>query len=42
MWFKGDLLDLVKKMKPHVDLEKAKVQMLIQNSKKLASFIGST
>ena len=41
MRYKGEPLDLVKKMKPHVDLEKAKVWMIIQNNKQLTSFIGS-
>jgi len=31
MWYKGALLDLVKKMKPWADMEKVKVWMLIQN-----------
>jgi len=38
---KGAPLDLVKKMKPWVGLEKVKVHMLIQNNKQLAPSIGS-
>ena len=41
MRYKGAPLELVKKMKPHVEMERAKVQMLIQNNKHLTSFIGS-
>ena len=42
IWFKGAMLELLKKMKPQEDLEKAKVRMLIHNKKKFASFIGIT
>ena len=38
---KGELLDLVKKMKPQAELERARVRLLIQNNKQLASFIDS-
>lgn len=41
MRYKGAPLELVKKMKPHEELEQAKVRMLIQKNKHLASFIGS-
>lgn len=39
--YKGAPLDLVKKMKLEVELEKVKVQMLIQNNKQLTSFIDN-
>lgn len=40
MKYKGALLDLVKNMKPHAELEKSKIRMLVQNIKHIASFIG--
>lgn len=41
MWHRGAPLDLVKKMKPWVELEELKVRMLIYNNKQLTSFNGS-
>lgn len=39
--YKGAPLTLGMKMKLHAELEKARVQMLIQKNKQLASFIGN-
>jgi len=41
MQYKGAPLQLPKKMKPQVELEKAKVWMLIQNYEKLAPFVSN-
>lgn len=41
MWYKGEPLDLGKKMKPQVEVVKERVWILIWNNKQLASFIGN-
>lgn len=41
MRHKGELLSFLEKMKPQVELEKARVQIQIQNNKKLDSLISS-
>jgi len=41
MRYKGAPLDLEKKMKPQVELEKEKVQMLLHNYEQLTSLIGN-
>lgn len=42
MQYKGESLELGKKTRKEVELEKEKVQILIQNNKQLTSFISNT